>query len=299
MKRNVLKRLYESLVEFVSHDPLTLAASIAFYAALSFAPLIVISLWLATGLLPGVEQSLIDQLGILLGSQVRESTLTIMENAGDSPIRTSASGVLSLVVLAISATTAFAQLQASINVVWGTTGSPAGAAWVWVRRRLLSFGMLAVLGFLLMVTLVASSAIGLVLTRQSAIWTVLNELITLGLFTLGFGLLFRFVPDARLSYRFTFIGGALTAILFELGKWGLAAYLASTTTADAYGAASSLILLLIWVYYSSLIVLIGAALTRTLAEAFGERIRQHPETETRTGSSDRVSGLPEKEGVGR
>jgi membrane protein len=128
--------------------------------------------------------------------------------------------------------------------------------------------MLAVIGFLLMTTLVASSAIALVLSRESSVWNVVNELITLGLFTVGFGLLFRFVPDVRLPYRFTFLGGALTAILFELGKWALGAYLAATTTADAYGAASSLILLLIWVYYSSLIVLIGAALTRYVAEAF-------------------------------
>jgi len=278
VKRSAYRQFFDGLVEFLSHDPLTLAASIAFYTALSFAPLIVISLWLATEISPGVEQGLIDQLGNLLGSQVRESALAILENAGERPLRTSASGMLSVVVLAVSATTAFAQLQASINVVWGTTGSPVNAVWAWIRRRIVSFGMLAVLGFLLIVTLVASSAIGLVLTRESAIWTVLNELITLGLFTLSFGLLFRFVPDARLPYRFTFVGGALTAILFELGKWGLAAYLASTTTADAYGAASSIILLLIWVYYSSLIVLIGAGLTRTLSGVFA-------------GTMDKASGF--------
>ncbi|MEZ5463135.1 YihY/virulence factor BrkB family protein [Dokdonella sp.] len=266
--RHLLKRILDAVADFVSHDPLTLAASIAFYAALSFAPLIVISLWAASQLSPGAEKALIDQLGFLLGSQVRESATTVMENARDSPFKESATGMLSLVALAVSATTAFAQLQASINAVWGTAGTPSSAVWAWVRRRLLSFGMLAAIGFLLTITLVATSAIGLVLTRQSELWSVLNELITLGLFTLGFGLLFRFVPDARLPYRFTFMGGALTAALFEFGKWALGGYLASTTTADAYGAASSLILLLIWVYYSSLIVLIGAALTRYIAEAY-------------------------------
>jgi membrane protein len=269
MTQELLKRIGKPISEFVSHEPLTLAASIAFYAALSFAPLIVISLWSATQLSPGAEDRLIEQRGRLLGSQVRDSALAVMHNVGEKPLRSSASGVLSLIALFVSATTAFAQLQASINTVWGTTGAPTSAVWAWVRRRLLSFGMLAVIGFLLMVTLVASSALALILTRESPVWNVVNELITLGLFTTGFGLLFRFVPDDRLPYRFTFLGGAVTAILFETGKWALGAYLASTTTADAYGAASSLILLLIWVYYSSLIVLIGAALTRQVAERFG------------------------------
>ena len=260
------RRLWASVVDFISHDPLTLAASIAFYAALSFAPIIVLSLWAASQLSPGAEDKLIEQLGLLLGGQVRENAMAVMKNANGSPFKASFSGVISLVVLAVSASTAFAQLQASINAVWGTSGVPSNAIWAWIRSRVLSFGMLAVIGFLLITTLVASSAMGLVLSRESGVWIIINELITVGVFAVGFSLLFRYVPDARIDFRYTLIGGLLTAVLFEVGKWALGAYLASTTSADAYGAASSLILLLIWVYYSALIVLIGAALTRHLAE---------------------------------
>ncbi len=260
------RRLWASILDFISKDPMTLAASTAFYAALSFAPIVVLSLWAASQLSPGAEDTLIDQLGILLGGQVRESALSVMKNAKESPFQASFSGAISMVVLAISASTAFAQLQASINAVWGTAGVPSNAIWAWIRRRFLSFGMLAVIGFLLMTTLVVSSAMGLVLSRESNVWLVINELITIGVFAVGFSLLFRYVPDARIGFRYTMIGGLLTAVLFEIGKWALGLYLASTTSADAYGAASSLILLLIWVYYSSLIVLIGAALTRHLAE---------------------------------
>ena len=263
---NGWRRLWASLVDFIAHDPLTLAASIAFYAALSFAPIIVLSLWAASQLSPGAEDRLIDQLGLLLGGQVRESAMAVMKNVNESRFKASFSGAISVVVLAVSASTAFAQLQASINAVWGASGAPSNAIWAWIRRRILSFGMLAVIGFLLTTTLVASSAIGLVLSRQSGVWVVINELITIGVFSIGFSLLFRYVPDARIDFRFTLIGGLLTALLFEIGKWAIGAYLASTTSADAYGAASSLILLLIWVYYSALIVLIGAALTRHLAE---------------------------------
>lgn len=260
------RRLWASLVDFISHDPLTLAASIAFYAALSFAPIIVLSLWAASQLSPGAEDKLIEQLGLLLGGQVRENAMAVMKNANGSPFKASFSGFISLLVLAVSASTAFAQLQASINAVWGTSSDPSNAIWAWIRSRILSFGMLAVIGFLLITTLVASSAMGLILSRESGVWIIINELITVGVFAVGFSLLFRYVPDARIDFRYTLIGGLLTAVLFEVGKWALGAYLASTTSADAYGAASSLILLLIWVYYSALIVLIGAALTRHLAE---------------------------------
>lgn len=260
------RRLWASVLDFIDRDPLTLAASTAFYAALSFAPIIVLALWAASRLSPGAEQQLIDQLGVLLGGQVRESAPAVMKNADASPFQASFSGIASLVVLAISASTAFAQLQASINAVWGTSGVSSNAIWAWIRRRILSFGMLAVIGFLLMTTLVASSAMGLILSRESAVWLVINELLTIAVFALGFSLLFRYVPDARIGFRFTLLGGLLTAVLFEIGKWALGKYLASTTSADAYGAASSLILLLIWVYYSSLIVLVGAALTRHLAD---------------------------------
>lgn len=268
------RRIWQSILDFLSHDPLTLAASIAFYAALSFAPIIVISIWAASQLSPGAEEKLIEQLGILLGNQVGNSAATVMRNAQESPFKAGITGIIGLGALVISASTAFAQLQAAINAVWGTKGVPTSAVWAWIRRRLLSFGMLAVIGFLLTTTLVASSAMTLVLKQESSLWLVINELFTIAVFSIGFGLLFRFVPDVRIAYRYTLVGGALTAILFELGKWALGTYLGSTTTADAYGAASSLILLLIWVYYTSLIVLIGAALTRHLAEAFDGPLRR-------------------------
>lgn len=263
------QRAWASVHDFLSHDPLTLAASTAFYSALSFAPIIVLSLWAASQLSPGAEQKLIAQLGVLLGGQVRESAAAVMNSVDGSPFKASFSGAISALVLAVSASTAFAQLQSSINTVWGTKGAPSNAVWAWIRRRILSFGMLAVIGFLLMTTLVMSSAVGLILSREEDGWLIINEIITIGVFAVGFSLLFRYVPDARIGFRYTLIGGLLTAVLFEIGKWALGAYLASTTSADAYGAASSLILLLIWVYYSSLIVLIGAALTHHLAESIG------------------------------
>lgn len=275
-----LSSIRSALTDFVAHDPMTLAASVAFYSALSFAPIIVLSLWAAAQIAPGSEARLVDQLGVMLGSQVRETAAVVIEHADRSRFSIDLAGMIGLGALMVSASTAFAQLQTAINAIWGVEAHPTNALWSWLRRRLLSFGMIAVVGFLLMVTLVLSTAVTLILSRESTLWTFANELVTLAVFAIAFAGLFRFVPDARIGLRFALAGGALTALLFEGGKWALGRYLATTTTADAYGAANSLMLLLIWVYYSSLIVLIGAAATRYLAEAFGHAPRSLPHAES-------------------
>ncbi len=269
MRENSTVGFWPSLRNFIDHDPLTLSASIAFYTALSFAPIIVLGLWLVSLLSPGAEDRLVEQLGTLLGPQVGAIASTVMQHAGRSAWRADMAGLIGLGALLVSASTAFAQFQAAINTIWDVDAPAPNALWQWILRRLLSFGMIAVIGFLLMVALIASSALALVLTEESPAWLVVNEAITLVLFAVAFAGLFRHVPDARIPLRPALLGGMLTAILFEAGKWAIGSYLSSAASADAYGAASSLILMLLWVYYSSLIVLVGAWATRFLAERSG------------------------------
>ncbi|MBN8482017.1 MAG: YihY/virulence factor BrkB family protein [Xanthomonadales bacterium] len=253
--------------DFIDSDPLTLAASIAFYTALSFAPVIVLGLWAVAQLSPGAEDRLIDQLGAVLGSQVRAIAQTVVEHAGATAFKADFAGLVGAGALLVSASTAFAQFQASINRIWGVEAPPVNALMQWLRRRLLSFGMIAVVGFLLMVALVVSSLLALVLTREGVGWVVFNEAATLLLFGVAFAALFRHVPDIRIPWRGALIGGLLTAVLFETGKWVLGRYLATAASADAYGGASALVLLLLWAYYSSLIVLVGAGITRAITRA--------------------------------
>lgn len=271
--RSLLRKVWQHALDFNEHDPLTLAASVAFYSALSFAPITVISMWLASTLSPGSEQKLVSQLGALLGPQVADVARLVVHNSKAQLFTASAAGAINLVTLLVSASTSFAQLQTAINRIWGVSAEQSNAVWSWIRQRLLSFGMIAVIGFLLIVTLVASSALTVVLTRQGSGWAVANEVAALFVFAVAFAALFRFVPDARAPWPFTIAGGIATALLFEGGKTALGAYLASTASVDAYGAASSIILLLIWVYYSSLIVLVGAAITRAIADIFGKGVR--------------------------
>lgn len=267
-------------------DPLTLAASIAFYSALSFAPLVVLSLSIAAQLWPGSEMRLVDQLGALLGAQVRDVARLVVESGRAERFVFSVSGLVSLLALLVSATTAFAQLQGAIHQIWRLQ-APArlNALWTWVRRRLLSLGMVAIIGFLLVITLVVSTLLSAVLTQEGWPWVALNEAVVLVIFTAAFAALFRFVPTEQAPWRPIFLGAFATALLFDLGKWALGAYLASSDQADAYGTSGAVVLLLVWVYYSALIVLIGAALTRWLSQHGLRRWKRRSDAEAGVSSA--------------
>jgi membrane protein len=257
--------LRANAIAFYDADPMTLAASIAFYSALSFAPVIVLSLSAAAEFWPGSEMRLVRQLGALLGPQVRDVAELVVTSGTGPRFAFSLSGLVSLIALLVSASTALAQLQDAINRIWSVVPRKTSAVWTWVRRRLLSFGMIAVIGFFLVITLVVSTLLSAALVREGWAWAVLNEAIALLVFAAAFAALFRFVPDRRAPWSALLQGAFITAVLFDAGKWSLGAYLANSGSADAYGTAGSVVLLLVWVYYSSLIVLIGAAATRWLA----------------------------------
>lgn len=260
-------RVTEAAKAFLHADPMTLAASIAFYTALSFAPIVVLSLAIAAQLWPHSELRLVDQLGGLLGEQVGDVARLVVESGRHARFVFTPSGIVSLVALIVSASTALAQLQDAINRIWRTTPtSESTTPGTWLRRRLLSLGMIAVVGFFLVVSLVVSTLLSAALTREGWAWVVVNEAITVAVFTLAFAALFRFVPDEKESWRPILLGAFATALLFDGGKWALGAYLAGSDQADAYGTSGSVVLLLVWVYYSSLIVLVGAGLTRWVAE---------------------------------
>ncbi|WP_257386670.1 YihY/virulence factor BrkB family protein [Tahibacter caeni] len=256
----------DAAAAFYRADPLTLAASIAFYAALSFAPVVVLSLSIAAQFWPGSELRLVAQLDSLLGTQVGDVARLVVDSSRDRRFAFDASEFVSVGALLVSASTAFAQFQDAINRIWLVEAPSHGSALrSWLRRRLLSFGMIAVIGFFLVVTLVVSTLLSAALTRQGWAWVAVNEAVTLATFTLAFAALFRFVPDSRPRWRPLAAGAFVTAVLFDLGKWALGAYLASSGQADAYGASGSVVLLLVWVYYSSLIVLVGAGFTHWAA----------------------------------
>jgi len=268
-----------SASRFVADDVLTLAAALAFYTMLSFAPLIVLAIWAASATGPGAENALLDQIHAIAGEQARAAAEAVIQSGKMRPELGSVAGVAGLVVLVVGATTVFAQLQSSLNLIFDVVAKPANAISEWLRRRVLSLGAILAIGFVLIVSLVISALLGWLLPEGGLAIDAANQVASAVVFAFLFGVLFRYLPDARIGRRAAFLGGLVTAVLFALGKWAIGVYVARSDVGGAYGAAGSLVVLLVWVYYSAAIFFYGAELTAASLDAAGIAIRPLPHAE--------------------
>lgn len=279
-----IKGLWRFLNELVAlwqqRNVARLAAALAYYSAISIAPLLIIVLAIA-GLAMGskeAQQQLVVQMRGLVGEQGGQVVEMVIENA-DRPSLASLAGILGLFVLLWGATNVFVELQDALNTIWGVAPKPGRRLWITLRARLLSFAMVLVIGFLLLVSLVISTALTLLSNFLSGLlpgfdllWLGVNFLISLSVITLLFGLLFKVLPDVIVAWRDVWLGAAVTALLFVVGKSLIGFYLGQQSFGSTYGAAGSLVVLLIWVFYSAQIVLVGAAFTQVYATQYGQGV---------------------------
>jgi len=250
--------LQRSASAFFADDVLTLAGALTFSTLLSFAPLMLLALWATTAIGPGAQEALLAQLAALAGDDARVAAQAVIDSASKRPAAGSVAGIVGIVVALGGATAVFIQLQTSLNRIWQIPAKPAGAVRGWLRRRVLSIGLLVSLAFFLSISLLVSAALAMMLTGTGIIWEIVNEAIGTAVFAGLFAGLFRYLPDARLPWRHALGGGLVTAILFVVGKLLIGLYLAHSSVGGAYGAACSLVVLLVWVYYASAIFLFGA-----------------------------------------
>ncbi len=257
----------------ISTDQLTLqSAALAFYTALSFAPVVVILITLLSRLKFATQEELTTQVGHLFGNETKLVFETVLRGAeASSPDLGSFAGWGSLLVLFISASVVFGQLKETLNLIFGKRSrrAPAknmlgtmGRAMV---GRLLSMGVVLIFILAALASVILSSALIGVL-RSTGLSTTLNETVSVVLFTVIFSCLFRFLPQNAPPWRASFIGGFLSGVFFSIGKFLIGLYLGRAALGSPYGAAGSLLAFLVWVYYSSLIVFIGAEVTATLAK---------------------------------
>jgi membrane protein len=258
---------------FSDDELMTRAAALAFYSALSFAPLMVLLLWIAASLGPTLQTRLVESLVELIGPHAAESADLVIQNAHDRPGVGTLAGLIGLAVTLFGATAVFAQLQRALNRIWGMRARPGRAVQDWLRTRLHALGLLLTLAFLLIVSLAVSALIALFVPGGTWLWRVVEALVSLAVFALIFASIFKVLPDAVIAWRDTLSGALLTALLFALGKLGIGVYLDHSGVGGAYGPAGAVIVLLVWVYYSALILLLGAELTQGVAEARGGTIR--------------------------
>lgn len=258
---------------------LTRAAAIAFYTALSFAPLTVLLLWLLAALRPEWQQQLTDGLAAMLGEKAAGAITLVVQNAKSTPTLGNVAGVVGLLITLFSASAVFAQLQGALNVIWDIQAKPGKAitAWLWARAR--AIALLVGITFLLIVSFVVSTAIGIFVPVDSWIWSIAEQVISLLVFIAAFGAMYRVLPDARIAWVDAWRGALLTTVLFIAGKYAIGLYIQHASVGGAYGPAGALVVLLTWVYYASTIVLMGAELTHGLSVARGDRVRPEQQAE--------------------
>jgi membrane protein len=280
----VFALLKDTFTEWGEDNAANLGAAVAYYTVFSLAPLLVIVIAIA-GLVFGrqaVEGQVVGQVGGLVGTSGGQFIQTMVANAS-KPSAGIIATVVGVVTLVIGASGLFVALQASLNQVWEIAPKPRGVV-ATIKDRLLSFGMVVVIAFLLLVSLVISTALvalgkllGGALPLPPVVLEAINFLISFVIIGFLFGLLFKELPDAEVSWHDVAIGGAFTALLFTIGKVALGIYLGLSGTASTYGAAGALVLILLWVYYSAQIVFFGAEFTQIYANRYGSKIRPAPD----------------------
>ncbi len=257
-----------------------LAAALAYYTLLSIAPLIVLAVAI-TGLAFGEEaarQHISGELSGVVGPAAASAIESIVKNA-HAPGTGVFSIVVGVVVLLFGASGVFGELQGALNTVWDVAPKPGRGIWGVVKDRFFSFTLVVGVAFLLLVSLIVSAGLTWVgqvfeqsLPGGAAVWQILNFAISMAVVTALFALMFKTLPDVRIHWKDVWVGAAVTAGLFTLGKFLLGIYLGSAGVASSYGAAGSIVALVIWVYYSAQVLLVGAEFTEAYARRFGSRI---------------------------
>lgn len=274
--RRIIKVFKNALKKWWDKDPFKESAAIAYYAIFSLPGLFVVIVTLA-GLFFGreaVDNHLVNQISSTLGESTAEQIQNII-NEQVKEINNSVLGaIVGVVVLLVGATGVFAQFQKSLNFIWDVkVDVNKSGLWTLIKIRLFSFGLIVSIAFLMMVSLIISTmmtAFGNWLSAQFSesfliVLRVLNFIISLAILTVLFAMMLKIFPDAKIQWKDVWIGSFVTALLFDIGKFGLSLYFGKANPATAYGVAGSIILILLWVSYSSMIVFYGAEFTREYA----------------------------------
>jgi membrane protein len=278
--REIYQTLKEAGNDWIEDKALEQGAALAFYSMLSIAPLLVICIALAALVFgeKAARGQIAEELQGLMGVEGAIALQAMVENS--QTIKTgSLAAALAVAILLFGASGVFAQLQTSLNTIWDAPARVGWGIWALLRDRCLSFTMVLGTGFLLLASLVLSAVIagagayfGAWWPGLESLWQFTNSLVTIVMATLLFALIFKVLPDVRIGWRDVWVGAVLTAILFTFGKLVIGLYLGKSGIASAYGAGGSLVVLVLWLYYSAQILLFGAELTHVYSRRYGSRV---------------------------
>lgn len=309
--KNIFSMIKASASEFMENNSFRLAGALAFNAIFSIPPLLIIIIR-AAGYFWGeaaVSGELSTQISSAIGASAAKEVENIIQNAHMSESGGMAFWI-SIGVLIFASTTFFATLQESLNSVWNLKPKPTNSIVKMIQVRLFSFGIVLSIALLMLVSLVLSTAISILSDYLTSILPdisvffikLIDFVISTGIISVLFALIYKYLPDAIIRWKDVWVGAIVTALLFALGKFLIGFYISTSDPGSAYGAAGSIIVILIWIYYSSLIIFFGSELAQQYADKFGQRIRpkEHAvfvkEVEVTEDRKDKKSGRPRAEG---
>jgi membrane protein len=277
---NLWSMIKESVTAWIDDFAPSMGASIAYYTAFSIAPLLIIVIAIA-GLVWGQEAAsgyLYSQLSGILGEEGTKAVQAMVASAGDFQEGVIAT-VVGVLLLLVGATTVFAELQSDLDRIWKAPAVKQDEGlWGMIRSRILSLGMVVSIGFLLLVSLVVSAALsafgkwwGAIFGDMEWLFHVLDLVVSLGVITVMFALMYKILPRVKIAWTDVWVGAGATAVMFVIGKFLVGLYVGKTSVASSFGTAGSLAVLLVWVYYSAQIFLLGAEFTWVYAHRFGSR----------------------------
>ncbi len=287
----------QAVVAWWNDNVSRLGASLSYYTLFSLAPMLIIAIAIA-GFVFGAEAARGEIVGQIQGLVGREGARAVQAMLQGAAKRSSGilATIVGLVTLVVGATGIFLELQTALNGIWRVKPKPSAGIMGVLRQRLISFGLVVGVGFLLLVSLLVSAALsalgkflGGYMPGYAVLGQALNVLLSLAVITLLFAVIYKVLPDVELTWRDVWVGGLVTAGLFSIGKLIIGLYLGTSSTASTYGAAASVIVLLLWVYYSSQIVLLGAEFTRFYVDRCGRA----PQPMAHATSNDRPEALKE------
>jgi membrane protein len=285
-KKLTLKGVWHLMTQtfdgFIDDRIVKLSAALAYYTVFSIGPMIIVIIYVA-GLIYGqdaIQGNVFHQLQSLVGAGAAAQIQEMIKNAalnGSGPV----AATIGITTLVIGATSVFAEIQDSINLIWGIKPKPKKSWLKMIMNRLLSFSIIVSLGFVLLVSLVLNGLIEALMDRLQSrfpnvtvvVLYVINLVLTFTIIATLFAVIFKVLPDALIKWKDVIIGSMVTSILFMIGKFGITVYIGKSDVGSTYGAAGSLVVLLLWVYYSAIILYFGAEFTKAYATDYGSPIR--------------------------
>jgi membrane protein len=273
-----------SFSDWNRHNDTRMGAALAFYTISSISPLVILVLAIASLVFNknAAEAQLLAKVQALVGTQGRESVQTILAH-GHHAFGGILSTIVGVIVLLLGASGVFQELRSGLNTIWESDAKVASGIWGMVRERILSFGLVLSLGFVLIVSLLVSAALAAISAYFSHLLPIppmlletFNFLVSFAGIALLMACILKYVPAARVDWRDVRVGATVTALLFTFGKWLLGLYLGMSSPGSAYGAAGSLVVLVVWVYYSAQIFYLGAEFTHVHALANRKELRPLP-----------------------